>query len=417
MELSFTGEDSYNFLLKLAYERFTGSEGERKSREYIVSTLRDIGYEVKLEDFNVNVFSIRECSFYVLEPWFESIPCEGVGFSGSTPEDGVIAYLKYVETLDQNLLFDARNKIILVSELPQKFEKLLELLKYEPAGIVVSNSIPGIKPRCSIRLYEASKKFKIPTISITYEDATKLVKNKASKVKLKLLQDEFVTKSYNIVFEKRGEKYPDEIVVVGAHYDSVRNSFGIIDNASSVALLVELAKILFHTPIKRTVRFILFSGEELGLRGSMNYCETHKDELEKIKLMVNLDVNGSTIGSCNSIVTGNHDIKYYLESISKELGINLKISQDIMSSDSNSFSLHNVPSVSFFRGSGSGIYTHTCDDDLRFVSQFGFKYIGTLILNFLIRILNAEVFPFSREIPEDIKKKVKEYFKDRGYEI
>ncbi|NHV05987.1 MAG: hypothetical protein HA495_01460, partial [Thaumarchaeota archaeon] len=53
----------------------------------------------------------------------------------------------------------------------------------------------------------------------------------------------------------------------------------------------------------------------------------------------------------------------------------------------------------------------------RFVAPIGFRNIELVTLNFLLRVVNAEILPFSKEIPEDIKKKVQDYFKERGYAI
>ncbi|MGB9758390.1 MAG: M28 family metallopeptidase [Thermoproteota archaeon] len=411
------GEEAYRFLFQLNYERFTGSEGEKKAREFIARTMKEAGYEVRFEEFKVNVYKIIRSELFIVEPWTEKIECEGLGFSGSTSEEGVTAPINYVETGDRHLLLKAKGSIFLLSESPPSFNSLLELKNYDPKGIVVSEGSPGRKPSHVARLYEVSEKFKVPTVFVKFEDAVSLVKKEARKAKLVLMQEEHEASASNIIFEKEGNTYPDEVIVVGAHYDSVYNALGIIDNAGGVALLMEIAKVVSKLSTKRTIRFILFSGEELGLRGSMNYCKAHKEELEKIKLMINLDVNGGAIGGCNAIVTGNQELKTYAETISKELGINLRVNQDVMSSDSNSFSYYGVPSVSFFRRSGAGFFNHTSDDDLRFVAPIGFRNVELVTLNFLLRVANAEVLPFSREIPEDIKKKVQDYFKERGYEV
>ncbi|MEM0076857.1 MAG: M28 family peptidase [Thermoproteota archaeon] len=411
------GEEAYYFLTQLNHERFAGSEGEKKAREFITKAMEEAGYKVKFEEFATNTYKIIRSELFVVEPWTEKIECEGLGFSGSTPEEGITAPLNYVETGDRHLLLKAKNSIFLLSELPPSFNVLLELKNYDPKGIIVSESAPGRKPSHVARLPEVSEKFSVPTVFISFEDAVNLVKKKAKKVKLVLLQEKREAVASNIIFEKEGSIYPDEVIVVGAHYDSVYNAPGIIDNAGGTALLMEIAKIISKLDTKRTIRFILFSGEELGLRGSINYCNNHKEELEKVKLMINLDVNGGAIGGCNAIVTGNQELKTYVETVSKELGINLRVNQDIMSSDSNFFSYNSVPSVSFFRRSGAGFFNHTPDDDLRFAAPIGFRNVELVVFNFLFRVANAEVLPFSREIPEDIKKKVQDYFKERGYKL
>jgi Iap family predicted aminopeptidase len=418
MSSEFLEEEAHSFLMGLAsYERLAGTPGEKEACKYIISIMEKAGYATLLEEFTVKTFRILRNELHVLEPWSGQIDCRGVGFSGSTPEEGVVAPLRYVETGDPLLLSGTRGEILLFSESLPTVEKLFELSKYEPSGIVVSEGTPFRKPSQVDRPFEVSRRFRVPTVFISFEDAFRLVRNNASKARLVLTQDEFDADTCNIVVEKKGVKYPEEIIVVGAHYDTVYGVKGGIDNAGGVALLMELAKSVRSLDLKRTVRFVFFSGEELGLKGSFNYVEKHKDEVEKIMMMINLDVNGGAIGGCNSVVTGPAEVKTYLEIMSKELGVNLSVSQDVYSSDSVPFSNKGVPSVNFFRRSGAGVYGHTPDDDARFTAPVGFKMIGMIVREFLIRIANAESFPFKHEVPEDVKKKIQEYLKNRGFEV
>jgi len=413
----FLEEEAYSFLAGLAsHERLAGTSGEEEARKYVLSVMEKTGFKPLLEGFTVKTFRILRSELHVLEPWSEQVDCRGVGFSGSTPEEGIVAPLRYVETGDPLLLSGARGEILLFSESPPTVEKLFELSKHEPSGIVLSEATPFRKPSQVDRLFEVSRRFRVPTVFIRFEDAFRLVKNHASKSRLVLLQEEFDAETFNIIVEKKGVKYPDEIIVVGAHYDTVYGVKGGVDNAGGVALLMELAKSLSSMDLKRTVRFVFFTGEELGLRGSFNYVEKHRDEVEKIMMMINLDVNGGAIGGCNAVVTGPAEVKTYLEALSKELGVNLTLSQDVYSSDSVPFSNRGVPSVNFYRRSGAGAHIHTPEDDARFTAPIGFKMIGMVVSEFLMRIANAESFPFKREIPDDVKKKIQEYLKNRGFE-
>lgn len=88
----------------------------------------------------------------------------------------------------------------------------------------------------------------------------------------------------NVVGEIRGTDKADEIVVVGGHIDSWDLAQGATDNATGTSIVLETARILIKSGFKprRTIRFVLFSGEEQGLHGSKNYVEQHKDELPKI---------------------------------------------------------------------------------------------------------------------------------------
>ncbi|MBO3799419.1 MAG: M20/M25/M40 family metallo-hydrolase [Thermoproteota archaeon] len=418
MSSVFLEEEAYGFLTGLAsYERLAGTPGEEEARRYIINVMEKAGYRTLLEEFTVKTFRILRNEFHVLEPWSEEIDCRGVGFSGSTPEEGIVAPLRYVETGDPLLLPGTKGEILLFSESPPTVEKLLELSKYEPSGIVLSEGTPFRKPSQVDRLFEVSRRFRVPTVFIRFEDAFRLVKNNASKSRLVLTQEEFDADTCNIIVEKKGVKYPEEIIVVGAHYDTVYGVKGGVDNAGGVALLMELAKSMSNLDFKRTLRFVFFTGEELGLKGSFDYVEKHKDEVEKVMMMVNLDVNGGAIGGCNAVVTGPQEVKTYLEAMSKELGVNLSVSQDVYSSDSVPFSNRGIPSVNFYRRSGAGAYIHTAEDDARFTAPIGFRMVGIVVREFLLRIANAESFPFKREIPEDVKKKVQEYLKNRGFEV
>jgi Zn-dependent M28 family amino/carboxypeptidase len=86
----------------------------------------------------------------------------------------------------------------------------------------------------------------------------------------------------NVVAEIRGGAKPEEIVLLGAHLDSWELGTGALDNGVNCALVVEVARALAAGPRPaRTVRLVLFTGEELGLLGSRGYVAGHRDELDR----------------------------------------------------------------------------------------------------------------------------------------
>ncbi len=89
---------------------------------------------------------------------------------------------------------------------------------------------------------------------------------------------------YNTVAEIRGSEMPDEVVILGAHLDSWDLGTGSTDNGTGSMAVLEAARTLAKLNLKpkRTIRFVLFTGEEEGLVGSAKYADAHKDELEKI---------------------------------------------------------------------------------------------------------------------------------------
>lgn len=102
----------------------------------------------------------------------------------------------------------------------------------------------------------------------------------------------------NVVAEIRGGQKPDEIVLLGAHLDSWELGTGALDNGVNCALVVEVARALAAGPRPaRTVRLVLFTGEELGLVGSRGYVANHRDEMNRYVAAVVHDIgDGRIIG-------------------------------------------------------------------------------------------------------------------------
>ena len=103
--------------------------------------------------------------------------------------------------------------------------------------------------------------------------------------------------SRNVVAEKAGETYPDDVVVICGHYDSTSPSAyrqtqapGADDNASGTAAVLEAARVLAAYPFDFTVRFIAFSAEEWGLFGSRAHAAAARQAGERIIGVINLDM-------------------------------------------------------------------------------------------------------------------------------
>lgn len=102
----------------------------------------------------------------------------------------------------------------------------------------------------------------------------------------------------NVVAEIRGRELPDEVVLLGAHLDSWDLGTGALDNGVNSALVVEVARaIAAGERPKRTVRFVLFTGEENGLLGSRGYVAAHRSELDRYDAVLIHDIgDGKIVG-------------------------------------------------------------------------------------------------------------------------
>ena len=129
------------------------------------------------------------------------------------------------------------------------------------------------------------------------EQAALYIRNEFLKVGLKVKEEPFQWegKFYkNIVAEKKGMTSPDKVFILGAHYDAVPGSPGADDNASAIAVLLEVARNIQALPLDPTVKLIAFSLEEDGQIGSAYYAERAKRRGEDIIGMISLEMVGFT---------------------------------------------------------------------------------------------------------------------------
>jgi len=129
------------------------------------------------------------------------------------------------------------------------------------------------------------------------EQAAQYIKGEFVKAGLEVKEDcfQWEGRSYkNIVAEKKGRIYPERVLILGAHYDTVPGSPGADDNASAVAVLLETARHIQSISLEMTVRFIAFTLEEPGYIGSSRYVGSLKKGKEEILGMISLEMVGFT---------------------------------------------------------------------------------------------------------------------------
>jgi aminopeptidase YwaD len=129
------------------------------------------------------------------------------------------------------------------------------------------------------------------------EQAAQYIEKEFVKVGLDVKEDHFQWqgKFYrNIVADKTGRTFPNRVLILGAHYDTVSGSPGADDNASAVSVLLEVARAIQAIPLKYTVRFIAFSLEEYDFAGSAQYVSSLKKGEEEIFGMISLEMVGFT---------------------------------------------------------------------------------------------------------------------------
>ena len=114
---------------------------------------------------------------------------------------------------------------------------------------------------------------------------------------------------HNVVAEIRGREKPEEVVILGGHLDSWDLGTGCLDNGCNVALIIEVARAVAGAKLRprRTLRFVLFGGEEQGLFGSLGYVRSHREELDSIVAVVIHDMGVGKIKGYS--YNGRHELE------------------------------------------------------------------------------------------------------------
>ena len=216
--------------------------------------------------------------------------------------------------------------------------------------------------------------------------------------------------SHNVVATVLGTEKPEEIISFGAHYDSVEFSKGVYDNGAGSVINMEVLRYFKENPPKRTLKFMWYGSEEIGLEGSWAYVKAHKEELKNHQLMINVDVGGPVLGVDGIAATAEEKLVNYLEYFVKIHGFSAEVKQSIYSSDSIPFADSGIPGVNFTRfGAQGAAYIHNRFDTLDFLSPEALAKTTRTVLAFAKEMTGAAVLPVERKIPQNMVEEVEKY--------
>ncbi|NLN51170.1 MAG: M20/M25/M40 family metallo-hydrolase [Acholeplasmataceae bacterium] len=406
--------NSFDLIEKISFERIGGSKEELKAAKIIQEELKKKDLDSKLEAFEVDYYQIETAKLEVLEPFKETISVTGYGMSGNTPKEGITADLVYIENGVAANLVDLKDKIVLVNgRMPYALYK--KLVENEVKGFIsVSGSVYDDYTNTDLDQWSLRlphyKHGKIPGVTMRIKTAQELLRKQASKVRLTLTQKESKRNSHNVVTKIKGTTYPNKVIGVTAHYDSVVFSSGAFDNATGSATILELINYFKEHPPKRTLKFIWCGSEEMGLLGAKAYVEAHKEELEAFEFVVNVDMTGVVLGYDIAVCTTEKSFIDYLDYYAKEVGFPIRVRQGVYSSDSTPFADAGVPAMSFARlAPRGGAEIHSRKDLIDFLDEKAYYKTCKFIIDFTEKIANSVVMPIPRTIPDNMKEELDYY--------
>jgi len=416
MDYMFSGKKAFEFVKKIDFMRVGGTKGEKDAAEIIKNRFREIGLQAQYHDFPLATSHKFSSKMKILSPYEKEVKITHRIISGATVPEGVVADFKYIDSGGERFCQGIKGKVVMTTG---SMDRILYERLTRHGAVAVLIPMEHNKELLGITFNGdyVQKWGKLPVCYIGYNDALEMMKNNVSKVFLKIEDEsDLAGTGRNVIAEIKGFYRPDEEFIFCGHYDSTLNH-GIYDNAAGTATVLELARYFqAHAP-KRTVRFILFSGEELGLRGSRAYVKSLRepgDALKKIRMVFNFDLGGTILGKNCVRVTAGKAIYHYLDAMNKIEDLDLTVEYDIYSSDNMPFCGEGIPAVNFYRQAlGLG---HSWNDGIENISAESFETLGNFAIRFTTGIINASVLPFKRSIGKDMAKKVKVYLSRFGTE-
>ncbi len=312
-------EENLRYLTDTIGGRVTGTPAADRAVSWAVEAFRHAGVdEVHTEPFIIPVgWSEGNTHAEVLSPAAFSLRLVSTGWSPPTSEGGITADVVDVGDGDDagfaKAGASANGAIVLVHT------KMLatwdDLANEYPADAAIigraktagAAAIFWMSTRPNLLLYRHMSSpdgqlEPLPQAIVAREDAERMARFLVSrqKVRVHFEMPNRVTgpvESENVVAEIRGREKPDEFVLLGAHLDSCDLGTGALDNGCNVAMLIDAARVIHSSGSvpRRSIRFVLFTGEEQWMLGSRAYVDAHGKDLDNMDAAVIFDAGDGPI--------------------------------------------------------------------------------------------------------------------------
>jgi hypothetical protein len=415
--LARTGLDLVEDLVERFGPRFGGSEQERQAAHYIRERFARLGADrAETERFTCHGWTRRETRLTVLAPVERDLPCIALPFCPAGEVASTLVYLgdgdpqAYVAHRDE-----LRGAIAMVTTAQPRFfprpmhrcEKLGRALAEGAVGLIWMRGEPGGLPETGSARF--GHPCEVPAIGVSYETGQELVRLSRRgpvRVRITSTNENHPVESFNVVAEFRGQQQPDEIVLLGAHYDGHDISQAAMDNATGVALMLEVARALgpHRARLRRTVRFVAFAQEEMGLLGAHAYARRHRDE--GLRFMLNLDGAGRGLHATFQLQGWPEAIRWFRGVFDEMHEPDVVVGDQIgLYSDMFPFAVRGIPAATWSSQSAPPSpaairgYGHTAMDSLDKVAARPLQLEAIRVARLVLRLATVDTIPLARKAP------------------
>ncbi len=288
--------------------RLSGSVGLERAIDWAVATMKTDGFDnVRKESVMVPKWVRGRESLTLIEPIGQPLPMLGLGNSVGTGVEGVTGDVVVIGSFDEleARSADVRGRIVLFNVAFTNYGQTVQYRSTGPsraarhgaiAVLVRSVGPVGLRtPHTGATTYTPNVPM-IPAAAITVEDALRFqrLQDRGVPIRVRLNMDahfEPDVESFNVIGEVTGREFPNELVVVGCHFDSWDVGAGASDDGGGCIVTWEALRLMktLNLRPRRTVRVVLWTNEENGLRGGNAYRDAHRDELKDHVLLLESD--------------------------------------------------------------------------------------------------------------------------------
>jgi hypothetical protein len=390
--------------------RETGTDGEKLAYEYLSAQFQNAGLVPKgdnnsfIQSFEINEgkeilpsthFILNDTTLKAGKDYFPLVfSGDGIAKGDVSPafqEKGRPWFWDIKQAMDEN----KNNPHFDINEAIRN--KALDIAKKGASALITYNS-GNDDDELSFEAKSKIPAIKIPVIYLSKTIAAKYLSDNAANLTVDIqtsLGEKHITGHTVIGYIDNGAAHT---IILGAHYDHLgfggENSLdpavheihnGADDNASGTAAVIELAKMVKDSKLKKNnYLFICFSGEEMGLLGSKYFTENPTISLDAVNYMINMDMIGRLDDDTKKIMIGGYGTSPEWGKILPEKTKSLTVKFDsngIGPSDHTSFYLKNIPVLFFFTGMEKDYHKATDDaDKINFIGEFRvIQYIENIL--------------------------------------